>query len=37
MPDEHVAFLLTIDEQSSINRYDDESSCFYRSGNIKEN
>jgi hypothetical protein len=37
MPDKHVAFLLTIIEQSSINNYDVDSSCFQRSGNIKEN
>lgn len=37
MPDKHVAFLLTIIEQTSINNYDDDSSCSHRSGNIKEN
>jgi len=37
MPDKHVAFLLTIDRRSCINRYDVDSSSFQRSGNIKEN
>ena len=32
MPEQHIAFLLTIDEQSSINNYDVVSSCFQRSG-----
>lgn len=36
MPEQHVAFLLTIDEQSSINNYDVVSSCFQRSGKQKE-
>ena len=37
MPEQHVAFLLTLDWQQCINNYDVESSCFQRSGNIKEN
>lgn len=35
MPEQCVAFLLTVDKQSSINNYDVESSCSQRSGKTK--